>query len=103
MIKDWPTAIEDVTNAFQTQQLPNLNANIQIWIMMEVLCGIPEEASAISTSVHRAALRGEINGRAPFVLRIMEDYLKSKSAANLEADDMNTLLRTAKCAAVWLR
>lgn len=43
MIRVWPTAIEDVTNTFQNQQLPNLNANTQIWIMMEVLCGIPDE------------------------------------------------------------
>lgn len=70
---------------------------------MEVLCGIPEEANAISTSVHRVALRGEINNRAPFVLRIMEEYLKSKGETQLEPDDMSTLLRTAKCAAVWLR
>lgn len=43
MLREWPTAIEDVTATFQNQQLPNLSSNTQIWIMMEVLCGIPEE------------------------------------------------------------
>lgn len=40
MISEWPTAIADVVNTFQNQQLPNVNENTQIWIMMEVLCGV---------------------------------------------------------------
>lgn len=48
MIDEWPTAIEDVTNTFQNQQLPNIPPNTQIWIMMEVLCGIPEEVCIYS-------------------------------------------------------
>lgn len=43
MLKEWPTAIEDVTNTFQNLQLPNITQNTQIWIMLEVLCGIPDE------------------------------------------------------------
>lgn len=47
MIDEWPTAIEDVTNTFQNHLLPNVPANTQIWIMMEVLCGIPEEVKIL--------------------------------------------------------
>lgn len=45
MLKEWPTAIEDVINTFQNQRLPNLTESTQSWIMMEVLCGIPEEVN----------------------------------------------------------
>lgn len=49
MIYEWPTAIEDVTNTFQNHLLPNVSVNTQIWIMMEVLCGIPEEVRILHT------------------------------------------------------
>lgn len=50
MMKDWTTAIEDIANTFQNQQLPNLTRNTQIWIMMEVFCGIPEEVNHLIVS-----------------------------------------------------
>lgn len=45
MLKDWPTAIEDVLNTFQSQQIPNVTPETQLWIMLEVLSGIPEEVN----------------------------------------------------------
>lgn len=43
MLGEWPTAIEDVINTFQTQQIPNVTKEMQLWIMLEVLQAIPEE------------------------------------------------------------
>lgn len=45
MLRTCPTAIEDVINTFQSQQLPNINSTTQLWILMEVLCAVPEEVS----------------------------------------------------------
>lgn len=43
MISEHPTAIEDIVNTFQSQQMPNVNQGTQSWILMEILGAIPEE------------------------------------------------------------
>ena len=43
MLGEWPTAIEDVINTFQNQQIPNVTNETQLWIMLEILQAIPEE------------------------------------------------------------
>lgn len=43
MLSEWPTAIEDIISTFQQQQIPNVSAETQLWIMIEILQGIPEE------------------------------------------------------------
>lgn len=43
MLSEWPSAIEDVINTFQNQQIPNVSNETQLWIMLEVLQAIPEE------------------------------------------------------------
>lgn len=103
MISEWPTAIADVVNTFQNQQLPNVSENTQIWIMMEVLCGVPEEVTAIHTSVQRVALRSTINSHAPFVFKTVEQYLSQKCETILDDQVMATLLRAAKCATIWFK
>lgn len=45
MASEWPTAIEDVINTFQFQEISNGSKDMQIWIMLEVLQAIPEEVS----------------------------------------------------------
>lgn len=47
MLGEWPTAIEDVINTFQNQQIPNVTNETQLWIMLEILQAIPEEVSFI--------------------------------------------------------
>ncbi|XP_037040753.1 importin-13 [Bradysia coprophila] len=103
MLSDWPTAIPDVVNTFQNQQLPNVSENTQIWIMMEVLCGVPEEVTAIHTSVQRVALRSTVNSHAPFVFKTVEQYISQKCEAVLDDQVMATLLRAAKCATIWFK
>lgn len=46
MISEHPTAIEDIVNTFQSQQMPNVNQETQSWILMEILGAIPEEVYA---------------------------------------------------------
>lgn len=43
MISEHPTAIEDIVNTFQSQQMPNVGQGTQSWILMEILGAIPEE------------------------------------------------------------
>lgn len=45
MIAEHPTAIEDIVTTFQNQQMPNVSSGTQLWILMEVLGGIPEEVT----------------------------------------------------------
>lgn len=47
MLGTSPTAIEEVINTLQTQQLPNISNAVQLWILMEVLCAIPEEVRVV--------------------------------------------------------
>ncbi|GAB0088696.1 Importin-13 [Sergentomyia squamirostris] len=104
MLDQWPTAIEDVTNTFQNQQLPNLSVNTQVWIMMEILGGIPEEANAIYTSVQRAMLRQEITKRTGFILSTIDNYLCVKcDSPMLEEAETASMLRAVKCGGLWLK
>lgn len=61
------------------------------------------QTNAIYTSVQRVSLRNDINQRAPFVLQTLERHISAKCETNLESDDMNTLLKASKCAAVWIK
>lgn len=46
MITEIPTTIEDIVTTFQSQQMPNVSQDTQLWILMEMLGGIPEEVRA---------------------------------------------------------
>lgn len=43
MLTDYPSAIEEIVNTFQNQQMPNVSQETQSWILMEILGAIPEE------------------------------------------------------------
>lgn len=105
MFQDWPTAVEDVSHSLQTHQLPNVEPKMQIWIMMEILCAIPDEALAITTSVQRTNMRNDLALKAPYVLNVLEHYLESKCGEGtaLDTHDLETLQVAAKCASAWLR
>ncbi|CAD7092399.1 unnamed protein product [Hermetia illucens] len=103
MLKDWPTAIEDVLNTFQSQQIPNVTPETQLWIMLEVLSGIPEEANAIYTSVRRVTLRGEINKKAPIVMKVIEGYLEAQVEREWRDEDITNVIKAVKCADIWIK
>lgn len=49
MILTQPTAIEDIINTFQSQQMPNVSQETQSWILMEILGAIPEEVNYLNS------------------------------------------------------
>lgn len=105
MLKEWPTAIEDVIKMFQTEQLPNLSQHTQTWILFDVLCGVPEESSGIYTSVQRVQLKQEIYKNSAIVLKTMENFINMKcdEKSQLDDDDIPALLNVAKCAIAWFK
>lgn len=105
MLDDWPTAIEEVIDTFQMQRIPNVSADVQLWIMLEILSGIPEEMQVIHTSVKRVVLRNEISKRTPLVLRTVEDYLQKQmdSGNQWDTEAYNNMERSIKCVSVWVR
>lgn len=104
MLKEWPSAISDVINMFQNQQLPNLSQHTQLWILFDVLSGVPEEAISIFTSVSRVQLKHEVYKNAAFVLKTMEVFINAKcEKPQLEDDDITSLQNVAKCATTWFK
>lgn len=103
MLEDWPCAIEEVIETFQNQRIPNVTADVQLWIMLEVLQGIPEEAQVIHTSVKRVTLRAEIGKRVPLVLQTVEAYLKQQMNTEWDTEGYNNMARAVKCVSVWIR
>lgn len=103
MLEDWPCAIEEVIDTFQRQRLPNVTADVQRWIMLEVLLGIPEEAQIIHTSVKRVILRAEMGKRVPLVLQTVETYLKQQMNTEWDTEGHGNMLRAIKCVTVWIR
>ncbi|XP_053959209.1 importin-13 [Anastrepha ludens] len=103
MIGEWSTAIEDVINTFQNQQIPNVNKEMQLWIMLEVLQAIPEEMQAIFTSVKRTTLRAEVAKRAPLVMKTTEAYLNMQLERVWDSECFSNMTRTVKCVGTWVK
>lgn len=104
MLKEWPSAINDVISMFQNEQIPNISQHTQQWILFDVLSGVPEEASSVYTSVHRAQLRHEVYKNAPFVLKTLEQFICLKcEKPQLEDEDITSLQNTAKCCQTWFK
>lgn len=80
MYPDWPIGINTIAHMLHTGQLPNIDPKTQIWIMMEILCAIPDEAMSISSAMQRPELRSDLAAQAPYVLTVMELYLAEKCA-----------------------
>lgn len=104
MFADWPVGIHTITHMLHSGQLPGIDPKIQLWIMMEILCAIPDEAMSISTALQRPTLRTDLAGQATYVLNVMEHYLAEKCAKpSLDQYEQETLQVVAKCASAWLR
>lgn len=105
MLEEWPTAIQDVINMFQNQQLPNVSQHTQYWILFDVLTGVAEESASIYTSVQRVQLKAEIYKNAPLVLSTMEQFINTKcdQKKQLDEEDLLALLNVAKCSTVWFK
>lgn len=103
MLDEWPCAIEEVINTFQNQRIPNISPDVQLWIMLEVLQAIPEEAQIIHTSVKRVTLRAEIGKRVPIVLQTAEEYLKMKMNRQWDAETYSNMNRAVKCVGTWIK
>lgn len=104
MLKEWPSAINDVINMFHNEQLPNLTQHTQLWILFDVLSGVPEEACSIYTSVQRVQLKHEVYKNAPLVLKTMEQYINVKcDKPVLDDEDITSLQNVAKCCQTWFK
>lgn len=104
MLKEWPSAISDVIEMFQNQQLPNLTPQTQLWILFDVLSGVPEEACSITTSIYRGYLKHEVYKNASHVMKTMEVFINAKcEKPQLDDDDITALQNVAKCATTWFK
>lgn len=102
MLKEWPSAINDVINMFQNEQLPNITRHTQLWILFDVLSGVPEEALSIYSSVQRAQLRNEVYKNAPQMLKTLVQFIEHKcEQPTLEDEDITLLQNVAKCCQNW--
>ncbi|KAH8382844.1 hypothetical protein KR009_005580 [Drosophila setifemur] len=103
MLDEWPRAMEEVIETFKHHRMPNVTADIQLWIMLEVLQAIPEEAQVIHTSVKRVTLRAEIGKRVPLVLHTCEGYLKQQMNRVWDAETYSNMIRAVKCVGTWIK
>ncbi|XP_001359959.2 importin-13 [Drosophila pseudoobscura] len=103
MLDEWPNAIEEVIDTFQNQRIPNVKPDVQLWIMLEVLTAIPEEAQVIHTSVKRVTLRAEVGKRVPVILQTMEAYLRQQMNRVWDAEAYSNMIRAVKCVGTWIK
>lgn len=104
MLKEWPSAISDVIDMFQNRQLANLTPQTQLWILFDVLSGVPEEACSVLTSIYRGYLKHEVYKNASHVMKTMEIFINAKcEKPQLDDDDITALQNVAKCATTWFK
>lgn len=102
MLKEWPSAINDVINMFQNEQLPNITRHTQLWILFDVLSGVPEESLSIYSSFLRTQLRNEVYKNAPQMLKTLVQFIELKcEQPTLEDEDITLLQNVAKCCQNW--
>jgi hypothetical protein len=89
---------------FENQLIPNLTNHTQLWILFDVLSGVPEESCSIFTSIQRVHLKHEVYKNAPLVLKTMENFINVNcEKAQLEDDEITSLQNVAKCASTWFK
>lgn len=112
---EWPTAIEDIVNLFQSKPLPNVSPMQQAWILWEILAAIPDRKNVQSvvssvpktSSNHRSAasILEVVEKRAPVILSAITQFVQHKSSLDtspvLDDEEMVTLIAAIKCAAEW--
>lgn len=104
MLKEWPSAIADVIEMFSKQQLATLSQHTQLWILFDVLSGIPEESLTVFTSVQRVSLRLEVYKSSPIVLKTIENFINTRcEKQTLDDEDIQALQNVAKCAMTWFK
>lgn len=104
MLKEWPSAITDVINMFGNEQLPNITQHTQLWILFDVLSGIPEEACTVFTSGQRVSLRLEVYKSSPLVLKTIENFINARcEKQTLDDEDIQALQNVSKCAMTWFK
>ncbi|KAG5682378.1 hypothetical protein PVAND_011734 [Polypedilum vanderplanki] len=103
MLKEWPSAINDVIDMFLNRQLPNITQQTQQWILFDVLSSIPEEACNIIT-VQRAQVKQEVYKNSTVVLKTLEQFINTKCEKHqLEDEDIIALQNVAKCCQNWFK
>lgn len=105
---EWPTAIEDVVNLFQSKPLSNLSQMTQAWILWEILTGIPDRKNVqcVAARTQRtASILQVVENRAPLILNTITQFIQHKcsfeSTPVLTDEDMVTLQAAIKCAGEW--
>lgn len=74
----WPNALEELVSNFQPQNLPNIEPQRVIWILLEILTVIPEEFLSISLPTsQKTKVRTVLQGVSRDVLKLIEAYLMS--------------------------
>lgn len=105
---EWPTAIEDVVNLFQSKPIPNIPPMTQAWILWEILTGIPDRKNIqhVAARTQRvASILEVVEKRSALILTTITQFVQHKCSLDtspvLTDEDMVTLSAAIKCAGEW--
>ncbi|XP_066144032.1 importin-13 [Euwallacea fornicatus] len=100
----WPNAFEELVSSFQPHNLPTIESERVIWILLEILTVIPEEFQSTTLSrVQRNRVRTVLQEVSKDILKVVEMCLMPLPDKGFDMMNLTTYLTAARCGSAWMQ
>ncbi|KAH1009274.1 importin-13 [Dendroctonus ponderosae] len=99
----WPNAFEELVSSFQPHNLPTIESERVIWILLEILTVIPEEFQTTTLCIgRRNKVKIELQKVSNDILKVLEICLMPIPDKGFDMMNLTTYLTAARCACSWM-
>ncbi|XP_030761642.1 importin-13 [Sitophilus oryzae] len=99
----WPNAFEEIVSSFQPHNLPTIESERVIWILLEILTVIPEEFQSTTLSVsQRNRVKAVLQEVSKDILKVVEMCLMPIPSKGFDMSNLITYLHATKCGSAWM-
>ncbi|KAF7279174.1 hypothetical protein GWI33_007585 [Rhynchophorus ferrugineus] len=99
----WPNAFEELVSSFQPHNLPGIESERVIWILLEILTVIPEEFQSITMSItQRNRVRCVLQTVSKDIMKVVEMCLMPIPSKGFDMANLITYLHATKCGSAWI-
>ncbi|KAL1494258.1 hypothetical protein ABEB36_009882 [Hypothenemus hampei] len=100
----WPNPFEELVASFQPHNLPNIESERVIWILLEILTVIPEEFQSTKlTKNQQYKVRTVLQEVSKDIMKVVEMCLMPVPAKGFDMANLTTYLTATRCGAAWIQ
>ncbi|CAG9760659.1 unnamed protein product [Ceutorhynchus assimilis] len=99
----WPNAFEELVSSFQPHNLPAIESERVIWILLEILTVIPQEfdSTVLSTS-QKTRVKTVLLEVSKDIMKVVEMCLMPIPAKGFDMSNLTTYITAARCGSAWI-